>query len=182
MKDQLVCYPAYLEELEQHVLLARVGAEIVQSQNDRILIINFKILQIRIVIHKIRTRSHFINNFLSKLRINNLKWILWSTKKSKKINYQELIGAALGQREDELGQVLRAGLKSVEEMLIGVQLLTALPLQSLQTSGQSWRIAAWLKKKNIQNCKKITLTVIRRYSGIIDDSINIESRVFIIFR
>ena len=73
MKDQLVCYPANLEELEQHVLLPRVGAEIVQSQNDRILKINFKILQIRIVIHNIRTRSHFINNFLSKLRINNLK-------------------------------------------------------------------------------------------------------------
>jgi len=69
-------------------------------------------------------------------------------KVADKNNYQELVWAALRQREDELSQILRAGLKPVEEVLIGVQLLPTLALQGLQTSRQSGRIAAaWNRKK-----------------------------------
>ncbi len=94
-------------------------------------------------------------------------------KFADKNNYQELVWAALRQRKDELSQILRAGLKPVEEVLISVQLLPTLALQGLQTSRQSGRIAAaWNRKKLFSktvlcDCKQLFKSTFRNFWWII---------------
>lgn len=78
-------------------------------------------------------------------------------------SHQEFVRAALRKSKDQLGQVFRAGLKSVKEMLICVQLLPTLPLQRFQTAWQCGRVSAssW-KKKLDPNCDKIVSVVFNR--------------------